>query len=422
MESYLDTLRLFNRDVRLYLAATILFGFSLFGGITSLLFNLYLLRLGYGPTFVGWVSATGALSFAIFSLPAGLMGARWDPRRVMIAGIGIAIIGNGLLSQAELVVSGAPRDVFVLATNALGLLGVALYIVNGAPYLMGIAGARERNHVFSMQGALFPLAGFFGSLVGGFLPGRIAWLMNVAPDHPAPFRFTLLAASALLIPALFILMATRKPQVRQRQVHVEDSDAPFPLGVIALIALASLLHVAGEGAVRTFFNVYLDAGLHVPTSLIGTLMAAGQLLAVPAALTVPLFTGRFGNHHTVVLSAICTPAMLIPMAFLPHWIPAGFCFMNIVALASIRRPAFVVYNQEIVSPRWRATMSGASSMMAGIGYSVIAMGGGYIISTVGYHALFLTSAAFTALGTLIFWAYFRTPRGEFAPASISNTS
>ena len=134
---------------------------------------------------------------------------------------------------------------------------------------------------------------------------------------------------------------------------------PFPLGLIALIALTSLLHVAGEGAVRTFFNVYLDAGLRVPTSLIGTIMATGQLLAVPAALMLPFFTRRFGNQPTVVLAALCTPLMLIPMAFIPHWFPAGFCFMNIVALAAIRRPAFVVYNQEIVSPRWRATMSGA---------------------------------------------------------------
>lgn len=421
MQSYLQTLRLFNRDVRLYLAATILFGFSLFGGITSLLLNLYLLRLGYGPTFVGWVNATGAFSFAVCSLPAGFMGARWDPRRVMIAGIGIAIIGNGLLSQAELVAPGN-RELFIIATNALGLLGVALYIVNGAPYLMGVTGARERNHVFSMQAALFPLAGFFGSFVGGILPGRIAWLMNVAPNHPTPFRYTLLAASALLIPALFLLISMQRPQVRQPRESVEESDAPFPLGLIGLIGVVSLLHVAGEGAVRTFFNVYMDAGLQIPTSLIGTLMATGQLLAAPVALTLPFFTGRLGNHPTVVLSAVCTPLMLIPMALLPHWIPAGFCFMNIVALAAIRRPAFVVYNQEIVPARWRATMSGASSMMAGIGYSVIAMGGGYIISTAGYPALFLTSAAFTALGTLIFWAYFRTPRGEFARPTSMNPS
>ena len=421
MQSYLQTLRLFNRDVRLYLVATILFGFSLFGGITSLLLNLYLLRLGYGPTFVGWVNATGAFSFAVCSLPAGFMGARWDPRRVMIAGIGIAIIGNGLLSQAELVATGA-RDVFVVATNALGLLGVALYIVNGAPYLMGVSGTRERNHVFSMQGALVPLAGFAGSLAGGILPGRIAWLMNVAPHHPTPFRYTLLVASALLIPALFLLIAMQRPQARQPRESIEESDAPFPLGLIALISVVSLLHVAGEGAVRTFFNVYMDAGLRIPTSLIGTLMAAGQLLAAPAALTLPFFTGRLGNHRTVVLSAVCTPLMLMPMALLPHWMPAGFCFMSIVALAAVRRPAFVVYNQEIVPPRWRATMSGASLMMAGVGYSAIAMGGGHIISTVGYPALFMTSAAFTALGTLIFWACFRIPRGEFARPTSSNPS
>lgn len=419
MQNYLHTLRLFNRDIRLYLAASILFGFNLFGGISSLLLNLYLLRMGYGPTFVGWVNATGAFSFAICSLPAGFLGARWDSRRLMITGIGIAIIGNGLLSQAELIRPG-PRDAFILATNALGLLGVAFYIVNGAPYLMGIAGAQERNHVFSMQGALFPLAGFFGSLVGGFLPGRFADLMNVTLDHSMPYRYTLLIASVLLVPALFILTATRKPQAEQKQETAADHHAPFPLGLITLAAFVSLLHVAGEGAVRTFFNVYLDAGLNVSTSLIGTLMATGQLLAVPAALAVPLFTGRFGNHHTVVISTIGTPLMLVPMAFFPHWGPASFCFMSIMALAAVRRPAFVVYNQEIVPARWRATMSGASAMMAGIGYSLIALGGGYTITTAGYGALFLTGAAFTALGALIFWAYFRTPRGEFARQPSAN--
>ena len=46
-DQYLRTIRHFNRDIHLYLFASGLVGFCLFSGIYSLLFNLYLLRLGY---------------------------------------------------------------------------------------------------------------------------------------------------------------------------------------------------------------------------------------------------------------------------------------------------------------------------------------------------------------------------------------
>ena len=45
---YVRALRGFNRNVRLYLFTTALLGFTIFGGIYPVLFNLYLLRLGHG--------------------------------------------------------------------------------------------------------------------------------------------------------------------------------------------------------------------------------------------------------------------------------------------------------------------------------------------------------------------------------------
>ena len=66
----------FNRDVRLYLVTAGLVGFCWIG-IYLVLFNLYLLRLGYGPEFIGTVNAAGSLAYAVFSLPAGALGGRW---------------------------------------------------------------------------------------------------------------------------------------------------------------------------------------------------------------------------------------------------------------------------------------------------------------------------------------------------------
>ncbi|PLS82905.1 MAG: hypothetical protein CYG59_02685, partial [Chloroflexi bacterium] len=94
-------LQRFSRPVRLYLVSSALFGFSIFGGIYTLLLNLYLVRLGYGPDFVGVVNASGMLALALFSLPAGALGTRYGSRRGLIVGLSLIVIGLGLLPGAE---------------------------------------------------------------------------------------------------------------------------------------------------------------------------------------------------------------------------------------------------------------------------------------------------------------------------------
>ena len=411
LSHYLTVLRQFNRDVRLYLFASLLFGFSLFGGIYSLLLNLYLLRLGYGPKFVGVFNATGALSFAIFSLPAIALANRIGSRRTMIAGTLVALIGYATLSQIELLPV-AMRSTFALITYSFGLFGVALYVVNGSPFLMSIVTPGQRSHVFSLQAASLPLAGFAGNLIGGFLPGLIASVFDLNPASPTPFRHALLISSMLMIPAALFLTSTREPAIEPEEEST-PSGGQRPLGLILIVSFVSLLHVAGEGSVRTFFNVYMDQALGASTSLIGAVVAAGQLLAVPVALAVPLLSRWIGNRRILIVGTVLSALVLIPLGSFPYWTAAGMCYMAIMGFAGVRRPAFVVFTQELVPRNWRTAMSGTAAMMAGLGYSGIALGGGYIITLYGYNYLFLSGSGLTACGGLIFWLYFRKPRGEF---------
>ena len=71
-----------------------------------------------------------------------------------------------------------------------------------------------------------------------------------------------------------------------------------------------------------------------------------------------------------------------------------------------------MYSQGIVAPEWRGAMSGA--LMTGVGLinAAMALGGGYAVAIVGFRGLFLLGAALTAAGALLFWVYFRVPRGE----------
>ena len=111
-----------------------LIGFTIFGGIYTVLLNLYLLRLGYGPQLIGQVNAAGAISFALLSMPAGLIGNHLGSRHSMIIGVGLSALGFGLLPLGEFVAP-TSRMPWIMATYAFGVLGNTLFLVNSIPFL-----------------------------------------------------------------------------------------------------------------------------------------------------------------------------------------------------------------------------------------------------------------------------------------------
>jgi MFS family permease len=419
--AYLQKLRLFNRDVRLYLFSMALIGLTIYGGIRSMLLNLYLVRLGYGPEFIGLINAAGSLGFSILALPAGALGPRWGTRRMMIAGAAVMVVGCGLFPLAE-AVPGAWQRGWLVASNVVAWAGLAMAFVNGLPFLMSATGPEERNHAFSTQLALEPLAGFAGSLIGGFLPGLFASMLGVSLDDPAPYRYPLFISALLLVPALVALMGTREARTEGTQSRVADAG-PVPYGLLVIMVLVVVPRLAGRTMVTTFFNLYLDTGLRASTSLIGALKAAGQLLAVPAALVVPLLVARWGKYGVISAGSVALAVCMLPLMLVPHWSAAGLGFMGVSALFAITTAPIRVFNQELVSPRWRGAMSGAVMMAAGLSSSATALAGGYIISALGYPSLFLMGLVATAAGAVLFWGYFRVPRGEMvrSPARVEDS-
>ncbi len=406
--TYLHVLRDFNRDVRLYLVTTMLIGLTVDGGVYTVLFNLYLLRLGYGPEFVGLVNGSGMLVFALCCLPAGTLSGRFGNRRMMILGLTLLTIGCGLLPFTELH-TGNWQAGWLFITWCFAFIGFAMYFVNTAPFVMTVTHQSERNHVFSVQAAVWSLAGFAGSLIGGFLPGFFATYLGASLDQAAPYRYSLLVASLLLIPSVLAIVGTHEghPQpIKERQAKGETS----PLRLIAFLTLVRLLVVTGVGTLFTFFNVYMDAGLQISTVHIGVLSAVGRLLSIPTALIVPLLTVRWGSGRTAAWASLGTAFSMLPLALISHWGAAGLGYIGTIALTSIRYPAFLVYTMERVSPGWRGTMSGAGEMASGLSFSAMALGGGYIIAAFGYRSFFLTGASLTVVGTLSFLIHLRLQR------------
>ncbi|RLT39244.1 MAG: MFS transporter [Chloroflexi bacterium] len=409
---------LFSRNVRLFLFTVFLVGFCFDGGIFSVLFNLYLLRLGYGAEAVGAINSGGLLAFALFSLPAALFGNWWGVRRMILVGLGVMMLGVGLLPVAELW-GGSWQQAGLTGAYTVIFMGMVLYFVNGAPFMLASTAPANRDHLFSMQVGLMAVAAFAGSLIGGALPGLFAPLLGTTLDSPVPYRMPLLLAGLLFVPAILVLWRSQDVAADDNEETVADkepgSPAPagkeaLPFGLFLLLLVVRTLQVAGVATVFVFFNVYLDTHLQAATSTIGLVSAAGRLIAVPVALLTPVFTRRFGNLNVVVVSCLIVTLGYLPMAFLPTVGASAVGYIAIVGLSAMRYPATMNFSMRIVAPSQRGTLNGAGEMAAGVSFTALALGGGYVITSLGYESLFLLTGALNLAGALIFWYFFRNFR------------
>jgi MFS family permease len=402
-------LREVGPDARLYLLTSIIVGLTVLPGIPSVLLNLYLLRLGYGPEFVGVLSGVASLGFALSCLPAGALGERWGVRRAMIAGLAVAALGYIAMPLGELV-QGLMQQAWLGASRLLVVWGLALFFVNSRPFVMAVTRDEGYTHVFPLRAALQPLGGFLGALVAGLLPGLLASAAHLTLEHPMPYRYPLMLSGVLLIPGIWIMRQTRRLDAvgpAGNKTQQQGAAASVAWGVILILALVSLCRGVGLGAMWTFFNVYMDSALKVSTSLIGSLRSVGQLLGVALALLTPLVVSRWSNSTTYVLGVLGMAGSMLLIATVPVWEVAGLGSLGMSGLSAVTLSTINVYQMEIIAARERTTMSGVTSMAMGLSRSAVSLGGGFLVSAMGYSAIFGLGAGVMALGGLIFWLFDR---------------
>ncbi|MEM8863103.1 MAG: hypothetical protein AAGD96_32735, partial [Chloroflexota bacterium] len=98
--SLVSAFRGFNRSIRLFLFASLLLGLGV-DGVYAVLFNLFMIRLGYDADFIGVVNSAGLFAFAFVGLPAGMLGSRLGSRKMLIGGLVFVLIGASLLPLAD---------------------------------------------------------------------------------------------------------------------------------------------------------------------------------------------------------------------------------------------------------------------------------------------------------------------------------
>jgi MFS family permease len=415
---YVANLRRIRREAWIVLAGAGVRGFT-WGGISDTILSLYLLRMGYGPAFIGTAAAAANLGYALAAVPGSEVARRIGARAGLILGSLIWALCLVALSFADLL-PGAWQQPWILTFWLLAASGRALDAVSGQPYLANSTTAEERPHAFALMISLAPLGSFLGSLLAGLMPGFLirSGLLAVALDHPRPYGTALALGMLIYLPMIVVFMTLPK----QRESPTEEATRPpaqrgrAPWGVFLAIGIVCALRVSGEFTARTFFSVHLDNTWAVTAARIGAAVAVANLLSIPAPMITPLLVQRLGRAGTISLGALGVAGSILLLGLSPTWQAAAGAFIAMTVLAAMARSVWSLVVQESVGTAWRSAAAGVSNLTTGLGVAAMSSVGGVMAATLGFRATFTTSATLVALGALAVWLAFRGHASEPAPA------
>ncbi len=402
LKAYLARIASTPRNAVLYLVVWFVAHFC-FTGVVTVLLNLYLLRLGYGPDFIGITHGTMGLAFAVCALPAGVVGLVLGLRKSIVAAL-IGIVAVTPFLPCSVFFTGIAQQILIVAAH--GLYGVFLTSinVNGVAYLAGSVEEGQRSFVFSLFVAIGPIGGFSGSLVAGFMPGAISRLLAIGIERPEPYGFSLALAPILFAVALLVFLRSGEVTVAAQTASSRRSQMPVLLMVVML--LAAFLRGTMSMGMLTYLNAYWDSVYHFPTRSIGLVMSAGRLAGIPAALAAPFVISAIGSRRASALTWLVGILLMLPVSLLTGVGPGVVSFIGLLAVMAAHEAAFTTFHQQIAAPAWRALMSGAVFTAMGASFGATAFLGGKVVMTMGYPAFFLITTAVSAAGVLLFWAYF----------------
>ena len=247
--------RRYHRNVQRY----VLFGiFYFFGfGLFFLLYNLYLLRLGFREDFIGQLAGMSPLASGLFAIPIGIWSDRIDRRPFLV-------VAALLLAVSQVVLCLSASSAVLLACAFLGGISSALVFVNHVPYLAENSRPRERGQVLAIGYSTQVLTRMVVSLVGGSLPALIASFCGVSTDRPEPFRYALLIGAGLTALAAVPLLGVRRGRAsvsKPTPSAVTPAERADARKVLTLLTVNNAFKGAAFGISFPFFNVFFQETL-----------------------------------------------------------------------------------------------------------------------------------------------------------------
>jgi len=400
---YVDKLRLFKRDARLYIVIMSTSAFA--NGINSVIFNLYLEGDGiHSADFIGFFLSISMFATAGISFIAGLVTDRQSRKRIILVANAISFLCVAIQYLT--------LDSLALISSAV-LIGIsgAFSQVAWSPYITDLSTDDERAHLFGFSQGVALLALFAGNLFGGFLPGVFSSLFGFLAESVPVYRLTLLVT---LVPSaismiLILLMSNDTPTSSIHQLGLKNVTHWSFIGKYATTVTTVGM---GAGVIVMFFNLFFKYQFSASSEMIGIIFGINTIVLSSGNFIAPALADRIGKVKTVVFTeALSIPFLL--MIGLAESLPlavTGYVARSV--LMNMAGPVSNALFMEGLTKEERATAVGVvrtgDSLVRGIAANI----GGWFLALGMYQMPYFVVAGLYVLSIVLFYMFFRNIERE----------
>jgi MFS family permease len=411
VREYADKVRKFSRNARLYLLNVVIIGAAM--GIFRLLFNFYVLSLGYNEALVGSLITISSLTALLAALPMGYLAD-------LIGRKNSLLLSGALMSVSIMAIVIWPSEQMLYAMNVVSGLGQSLAAVTMAPFLMENSGEEERTYLFSFSSGLQMAMASMGAWIGGYLPTWIGSTRGVPAISSQAYAGALMVVSLIVLVGLIPLALLRTPRQgsAERSMFAPVTYASKHPALLGKLILPMLVTSIGAGLIMPFMNVFFRQVHHQPDPVIGSLFAWGSLAMGVGLLLAPPLADRMGKIQLVVVTQALSIPFLIILGFSPIFWMSTVAYFIRLALMNMSTPVYQTFVMEHVDPSARATVASLVSMAWNFGWTLSPTISGILQVRYGFGPPFLGTIILYTISTLMYWAFFLRRKEERGPAPV----
>jgi MFS family permease len=379
-------------------------------GVYRLLFNFYVLSLGYDEALLGTLITTTSLTALLSALPMGYLVDTIGQKTSLILGgivLSLAVVGMVVFPTALM---------FVLMNVVLGLAQSLIGVTMG-PFLMENSGEKERTYLFSFTSGLQMASAFFGNWIGGYLPTWLAAAQGGTPTSPQAYAASLAAIAVAGVVSILPLFFLRTPNIPRDKRSMFTPLAYFGKNsrLLGKLILPMLVTSLGAGLIMPFMNVFFRNVHNQPDPVIGAMFAWGSLAMGIGLLIAPPLADRYGKIQLVVITQALSIPFLFALGFAPWFAISAAAYYVRLTLMNMSLPVYQTFVMEQVQPSARATVASLVSMANNVGWAFSPQISGWIQVNYGFQPAFVITLVLYVISIYLYWRFFWYPQGKETP-------
>ena len=324
-------------------------------GFVAVLLPVYLIALGLSAFDVGVIATLALFGSALLTLGIGFLGARHDPRRLLLA-------ASALMAATGILYTVASDYAVLLVVAFVGTINpsagnTSIFVPLEHTVLSGAVPASGRTHAFARYSLIGGLAAACGSLAAA-TPEWLA-LLGIGKLEAIKLMF---GAYALLGVLGGIAYSRIPPRPPQREAHKSAGLGPSRNIVYLLAALFSIDAFAGGFTVQSLLALWLFERFDLSLAAASLFFFWSGTLAAFSFPVAAWIGGRIGLVNTMVFTHIPSSLALIAAAYSPslEW-ALGFLLVR-AALSQMDVPTRSSYVMAVVTEAERPAAASVTAV------------------------------------------------------------